>query len=64
MKNRTEYGKVLLKMMKSKMTSSVPKALSTNVVCHGCWRGGRRASIDELERKLHVSSTKSVVCIA
>jgi len=64
MRNRTENGRVLLKMMKSRMTSSVPKALSTHVVCHGCWRGGRGPSIDELECKLYVSSTKSVVCIA
>jgi hypothetical protein len=64
MKNRTENGRVLLKMMKSKLTSSVPKALSTHVVCHGCSRGGRGPSIDELKCKLYVFSTKSVVCIA
>jgi hypothetical protein len=64
MKNRIEKGRVLLKMMKSKMTSSVPKAMRTHVVCHGCWRGGQGPSIDELECKLYVSSTKSVVCIA
>jgi hypothetical protein len=64
MKNRTENGRILPKMMKSKVTSSVPRALGTHVVCHGCWRGGRGPSIDELEYKLCVSSTKSVVCIA
>jgi hypothetical protein len=64
MKNRTENGRVLLKMLKFKMTSSVLKALNTHVVCHGCWRGGQGPSIDELECKLFVSSTKSVVCIA
>ncbi len=42
----------------------MPKALSTDVVCHGGWRGGRGPSIDELECKLYVSSTKSAVCIA
>jgi hypothetical protein len=64
MKNTSENGRILLKMMKSKMTSSVPRALGTHVVCHGCWRGGRGPSIDELECELCVSSTKSVVCIA